>query len=156
MLPPVTARDIMTSPVVTVSPTDSLETAARMMLEQRIGCVLVVNKSGDLEGIITQSDFTAKNQGVPFSLYRFPKLFGEFMPQDGVEDLYRRARTMPVGDIMNRAVSYVGVNDDVETIVRTMLRTGYHRIPVVDNGKPVGIIARHDLLRLMVDKIEKK
>ncbi|GAB4412373.1 MAG: CBS domain-containing protein [Bryobacter sp.] len=147
--PEVKARDIMAAPALTLPPTASLEDAAQLMLAQRVGCVLIANEEGKMLGILTQSDFAARNEGVPFSLYKFPKLFGEFVPEQNIEGLYARARKVPVGEIMSRAVASVKADDDVEVVVKTMLRTGYHRLPVVENGKPVGVIGRHDLLRLM-------
>ncbi len=148
--PPVSARAIMSSPVVTVPLGTSLESAARLMLGRRIGCLPVCDAHGRLAGILTESDFAAKEHGVPFSLYRFPQLFGEWLEADGVERMYAAARQRPVEEVMTRAVVSVVPEDDLETVVRTMLRSGYHRLLVVEGGKPVGVIARHDLLRLML------
>jgi len=140
----------MTTPVHAVEESCSLEEAARKMLAHKIGCLPVVNREGQLTGILTESDFAAKEKGVPFSLYRFPQLFGEWMPKQGVESMYAAARQRAVREVMSRRVAMVEADDDLETVLKKMLRTGYHRLPVVCEGVPVGIVARHDLLRLMV------
>jgi CBS domain-containing protein len=144
------ARDIMTGSPYVIGEQGSLEEAARLMLAHKIGCLPVVDAEGKLAGIVTESDFAAKQKGIPFSLYRFPQVFGEWMPKSGVEKMYEAARNKPVCEVMSRHVATVNADDDVAEVLRTMQRTGFHRLPVVSAGKPVGVIARHDLLRLMV------
>ena len=58
-------RDFMTQSVVTVREDTTREEVARTMLEHHIGSVPVVNAQGKLSGIITVSDFAAKEQGIP-------------------------------------------------------------------------------------------
>lgn len=144
------ARDIMTHPVQTVREDCTLEIAARTMLEHNIGCLLVTDTKGELAGIVTESDFAAKEKAVPFTVYRFPQVFGEWLPKDGVEKIYAAARSRCVGEFMSREVECLDVDDNLETVIGKMQRTGFHRLPVVAGRVPVGIIARHDLLRLMV------
>jgi CBS domain-containing protein len=144
------AREIMTHPVRTVREDCTLEEAARTMLASKIGCLPVTDAAGRLAGILTESDFAAKEKGIPFSLYRFPQVFGDWMPREGVEEMYAAARSRRVGEFMSRNVASVDAADDLETVIGRMLKTGYHRLPVVADGIVVGIIARHDLLRLMV------
>lgn len=50
-------KEIMTTEVVTVHPEESLSTAARIMLEKKIGCLPVVDREGKLVGILSESDF---------------------------------------------------------------------------------------------------
>lgn len=144
------ARDIMTYPVHTVAEDCTLQDAARTMLGHNIGCLPVTNSEGILTGILTESDFAAKEKGIPFSLYRFPQVFGEWMPKRGVEKMYAAARSRHVREFMSRGVTSVDVADDIEAVITKMQKAGFHRIPVVAGGKPVGIITRHDLLRLMM------
>ena len=141
--------EIMTSPVITAPEDCSLEEAARMMLDHRIGCLPVVNRQGEMVGILTESDFTAKEKGVPFSLYRSPQVFGAWMAKQHVERMYEGARNLNVSEVMSRDVVHLNEGDAVEVLLATMLRSGFHRLPVLRDRIPVGIIARHDLLRLM-------
>ena len=143
-------REVMFTPVVTVDEDCSLEDAAKIMLDRNVGGLPVVDDRGNLSGIVTESDFVAKEKGVPFSIYRFPQMFGEWMPHEHVERMYETARHRTVRDIMSRNVTTVTEVDTLETVLERMLKGGLHRLPVVRNRKPVGIITRHDLLRLML------
>lgn len=146
-------REVMVSPVITVREDCSLADAARLMLERKIGCLPVVNEKGELSGIVTDSDFVAKEKGLPFSLSRFPRLLGEWLPKAGAERIYQSAAGTPVRDIMSSTVITLSEEDTIETVLESMLQTGFHRLPVVKDRKPVGIVARHDLLRLMLTRM---
>ncbi|MEJ2009698.1 MAG: CBS domain-containing protein [Acidobacteriota bacterium] len=143
-------RQIMLTPVITVHEECSLEEAAKTMLEHHIGGLPVVDDRGELCGIVTESDFVAKEKGIPFSIYRFPQMFGEWMPREHVELIYEAARSRAVRDIMSQNVITVTEVDTLETVLDKMLKCGLHRLPVVRDKKPVGIVTRHDLLRLML------
>jgi CBS domain-containing protein len=143
-------RDIMVQPVVLVRETATLEEIARIMLENRIGCVPVTSETGEIRGIITESDFTAKERGIPFSTYRAPQILGQWMSREGIERVYQAARTMTAREIMTAVVVTVSEDQSVEDVVKCMLRHNIHRIPVVRDRVPVGIVARHDILKLML------
>lgn len=140
----------MVTPVVTVHQECTLEQAARTMLDKDIGALPVVDKQGELLGIVTESDFAAKEKGIPFSLYRSPQLFGKWMPKQGVEKLYASARKMSVSEIMRHEVVTVTEDDSLEHVLQKMLSNDFHRLPVVRGKIPVGMVSRHDLLRLML------
>ena len=141
-------KEIMTQPVITITEETSLQKVAQIMLENRIGGVPVINESGQLTGIVTESDFTAREKCVPFSLFRAPQLFGTWLGNDA-EVLYAAARNIPAREIMSPGVVTVTENDSIEQVLELILRYDINRIPVVKDGKPVGIVARRDLLRMM-------
>lgn len=141
-------KDIMTEPVITIREDTSLQKVAQIMLENRIGGLPVINESGDLTGIITESDFTAKEKCVPFSMFRAPQLFGTWLGNDA-EDLYARAKNIPAREVMSTSVVTVTENDSIEKVLELILKCDINRIPVVKDRKPVGIVARRDLLRVM-------
>jgi CBS-domain-containing membrane protein len=73
------------------------------MLERRIGGLPVINQSEELTGIVTESDFTAKEKCVPFSMFRAPQLFGTWLGNDA-EELYAAATSIPAREIMSTSV----------------------------------------------------
>lgn len=144
------ARDIMTRPVVTVRSSATLEEVARLMLDHNIGSIPVVNEAGCLAGIITESDFAAKERGFPFSTFRWPQVFGRWLPKKDVERIYEAARTMTAADIMSEFVVTIEEDTSLEDIIALMLEHEKHRLPVVRAGVPIGVVTRRDLLRLML------
>lgn len=145
-----TASDVMTHPVITVRETTNLEKVARLMLEKDIGSVVVIDDDGEMTGIVTDSDFAARKSHIPFSTFEIPQLLGQWMGQDGVEEIYRKAQSMEVGEIMTRKVLSVKEDTPIGDIVRLMLDRVINHVPVVRDGKPIGMVARWDLLRLLL------
>jgi CBS domain-containing protein len=146
----VLVRDIMTHPAITVPECATLEEAARTMLDRRIGCLPVVDPQGRLAGIITESDFTGTERCIPFSTFRAPRLFGQWVSAQELERMYAEARKILASEIMTRDVVTVTEADPVREAIVRMLHRDVNRIPVVRGGVPVGIVARHDLLKMMV------
>lgn len=149
----ITARDIMTQPVTTVIHDTTLETAAGIMIEHRFGCLPVVDGSGELCGIITESSFTAKHRGIPMSTFRAPYLLGRWMSSADAQSIYDEARMMPVSNIMTKSPIVVDPDASLDDIVKKMLDHDINRVVVTDGNKPIGIVARHDLLRMIAKNI---
>ena len=142
--------EVMQQPVITVTEDASLEEVARTMLQHGIGCLPVVNPQGMLAGIITESDFAAQEKGIPFSTFRAPQVLGQWISSHGVEQIYAAARRKQAREIMKTNVVTLAENDSLDRAVELMLQHDINRIPVVRNGMPIGILARRDLLRLML------
>ena len=149
------AKDVMVKPAQSVDENCSLEAAAQTMLQRHIGCLPVTNALGQLVGIVTDSDFNEKEMGIPFSLYRHPQIFAQWMAKEGIEKMYADARKRAVRDVMTAAVSTVAASDPIERVLDRMLKTGHRRLPVMADGVMVGIISRHDMLKLMMQEHHK-
>jgi CBS domain-containing protein len=144
--------ELMVRPVIVVKEDAALKEVAEIMLDNRIGCVPVVDKDGKIVGIITDSEFMAKERAFPFSTFFAPQLFGKWMPKEGVEEMYKAAIKITAKEIMSTPVVTVLEDDRLEDVVVKMLDYDINRIPVVRDGVPVGIVTRHDLLKLILHK----
>lgn len=144
------AREIMTHQVTTVRPETSLTEVAQIMLDHRIGCVLVVDQQGKLCGIITETDFAVKEHGEPLSVDLLPRVFGQLMPREAIERIQEAARKTVAKEIMNSEVITATEDATVDEVATKMLSNDIEHIPIVRDGAPVGIISRHDLLRILI------
>lgn len=147
-------KEIMTQPVTAVRENTTLEEVAQTMLDRGIGCLPVVDGEGKLRGVIVESDFTGKERGFPFSAYMAPQVLGEWVAKEGVERIYEAARTRAAKEIMTTEPVTATEDEDVTELVVRMIEHGVHRIPVVRDGALVGMVTRHDLLRLMAREAE--
>lgn len=112
------ARDIMTRKVCTIRPESSVQEAAQLLDEKRISGLPVVNPEGKIIGIITEADIISKfNQ----------------------EDLR-------VTDIMSHEVTAVEEETSVSDIALLLTERKIKRVPVVCDGKLVGIVSRADIV----------
>ncbi len=144
--------DLMTSPSVNIHQDASLGAAALLMLEKGFGSLPVVDDSGMLIGLVTESSFAAKSVGMPFSVFRAPQVLGKWLSDDRIDEIYEAARSILVRDIMVKTVVTISENEPAARAVELMLEHDINRIPVVRDGRPIGIVARHDLLRMVVEK----
>lgn len=143
-------KEIMTAPVRTVSEDTVLSDVARLMLESGIGCVPVLDTSGNLSGLITKSDFIAEEKSIPFSTVHLPQLFGTWL-REGAEKIYRAVRTMQAREVMTNSPITLKENDLVKTFLEKIISHNISHAPVMRGSEMVGIVARHDLLKMMVD-----
>lgn len=143
-------REVMASPVITVGLDTPAPEAARLMQQRDIGAIPVVDEAGKMRGIITESDFTGVARCVPFSLELAPVIFGARAASVAeLERIYEMARRLKARDVMTEKVVSVGEDDEVGPLVRRMLDGGLRHVPVLRGGAPVGMVARHDLLKLI-------
>lgn len=145
------ARDIMSKPVVTVGESTPLPDVAKLMVEKDIGCVPVVDSQGVMTGMITESDFTGIGRCVPFSLRLAPVIFGaRAATLAELEEIYAMAAKLTAKQAQgDRKLQSVTEETPVAEVVKKMLAQNLKHVPVLKDKKPVGMIARHDVLRLM-------
>jgi len=149
------AHEIMTTPAVAVDRNQSLEQAVQTMLLLHVGCLPVTGAKGELVGIVTEFDFNEKDKGLPFSLYRHPQVFSRWIGRDTIDKMYGEGRARQVKDIMTVHVETLAHDDSLEVVLERMLQTGCHYMPVLSkDGKPTGVISRHDLLKVMIKETE--
>lgn len=144
-----TARDLMATPARSVDPDATLEEVARLMLEHEIGSVLVLDAAGELVGIVTDSDFAARPARLPFSTFSAPKVMGEWLADRELARIYEEARRRSVSEIMTRRVHTVEEATPLAEILQLMLEHDVKHVPVLRGKEAVGVVSRHDLLRLI-------
>ncbi len=126
---PLLARDIMSSPPLTVTEKTTLREAAKMMCDNRVGSILVVGSDGKLRGILTERDVTCAASH---------------------EDKETPVCDMPVWEFMTPDPEYVTPEAPVTEVLDKFRELGVRHLPVVDkDGKPVGVISVRDVLALI-------
>jgi CBS domain-containing protein len=114
-------RDVMTPEPVTVATTTSLEQAARHMRDAGIGNVIVL-EGEQITGILTDRDIVVR----------------------AVAEGWDPSQT-PVGDVASRELTTISPDETVDAAVALMRERSIRRLPVVESGRPVGIVSLGDL-----------
>ena len=141
------ARDVMVRAVATTTPDTTVETVAKLMINLRISGVPVLDRNGHLVGIITEGDLLRRAEtGTERRRSRWSHWFSgnSRLAADYVKSHARR-----VEDVMTREVISVGELASLEEIAELMESKGIKRVPVMHNGKIVGIVSRADLLQVL-------
>ena len=149
----ITAKDIMTREVITISPETEIAQAAQLLLTNRINGVPVVNDAGELVGILCQSDLIIQQKNIPIpSLFT---LLDGFIPLTSSKKLDREVEKIAatkVEDAMTANPVTVNPDTGIEEVAAFMVEKNYHTLPVVDGGKLVGIVGKEDVLKTLIDQ----
>ncbi|MBU4489768.1 MAG: CBS domain-containing protein [Actinobacteria bacterium] len=145
----------MTADPITVSPETSVTDVARIMVDKGIGGVPVVGESGELLGIVTESDLIVHDSDVEFPSFVHFLTGYVFVPGSlhRFEEKFRRAVANTAGEVMTAEPLTVEVTDPVEDVATTMSNKKMKRFPVMREGKLVGIITMADIVRLISEDI---
>ena len=117
-------QEIMTDKIVAVSQHEPVSHAARLMKRHNLGILPVCDDKGNLRGILTDRDIVTRCVAAD-------------MPPDDTK----------IREIMSRGIRTCSSRDDIRTALDSMSREQIRRLPIVDDGKLVGMVSLGDLAR---------
>ena len=139
------ARDVMTSPVITVEATTTVKEVARLFLERRISATPVLDDQGKLVGIVSEGDLVHRSE---ISTERRRPWWLVLMAGDeGLAAEYIRAHAKRVDDLMSRNVITAAPDTPLHEIAEMLEKYGIKRLPIVRDGQLVGIVSRANLVQ---------
>lgn len=136
--------DVMSSPPITAIENTPVIDVARIMMAHRIGCVVIVDTSGNVAGIITQLDFAGQAEEVVFA--------GESESAEGnaaTVVALESTGALIAADISTRPVVTITEEEPISRVVELMAEHDIGHIPVVRGRTPVGVVSQLDLLRIV-------
>ncbi len=145
------ARDVMTSKVVSVLADTPAREVAELLLENHISAVPVVDRDGAPIGMVSEGDLIGRDEADRVARRDWWLALlaeGETLSSDFLTSLHAPART--ARDIMAGPVVTIDEDTEVAEIARLLATYRIKRVPVVRDGRMVGIVSRADLLRALV------
>jgi CBS domain-containing protein len=140
-------RDIMSTKVVTVSPTTTVRDIAGLMVEKHVSGLPVLSDSGTLVGLVSEGDLLRRPElGTQKHRRRWISFFS------GVDEQAReftKTHALRAGDVMTKQVIHVSEQTPLGDVVGLMEKHNIKRLPVLSDGVLVGIVSRADLLRAL-------
>lgn len=141
--------DIMTHRIISVTPDVSVTAAANLMLQAKISGLPVVDYSGKLTGIITEGDFLRRAE--MGTTKRRPRWLEFFTSTGKLADEYVRSHGRKVSEIMSLDPHAVTEDTSLSEAVELMDRHRIKRLPVLRDGKPVGMVSRANLMQALLN-----
>jgi len=143
--------DVMTHNCITISPEARVEEAVNLMLSRNISGLFVVDKAGDLVGVVTEGDLLRRDElGTQRNRSWWLRLLAS--PAKQAAD-FTRANGRHVRDVMTQDVLSVARDAPLVDVVVTMEKHRIKRLPVTADGRVIGVVSRADLLRALVGRI---
>jgi CBS domain-containing protein len=142
------AEDVMTRDVISIEPGATVLQAARLMLQHHISGLPVIDKDGNLVGVLSEGDFLRRRET---KTERRRSRWLEFLMGPGrIASEYSHSHGSKVSEVMTTDVHTVDELTPLEDIVELMERRRIKRVPVVCGGQVVGIVTRSNLMHAMV------
>jgi CBS domain-containing protein len=148
-LPPIHVKDVMSQDIYTVRPDTNIQDIARLMTEQHIRSLPVVDEEQQVLGIITESDLFLKEKGMPFSAVKLPSLFQKWVDPAHLAEIYEDASHHTAADVMTVDVISVGPDETIGHAALLLFKHDFKTLPVVEDGRLVGLISRVDFIRFL-------
>lgn len=144
------AKDIMTSSVKAVSADTNIEELASLFEEWGVNAMPVLDAEGRLEGIVTQTDLVEQDR--PLHIPTVVSLFDWVFYLQSEKDFQKEVEKITArkaSEIMSREVATCDPDTPVSDIAEMMAEKAVHLVPVVENDRVVGVVARLDIIRSM-------
>lgn len=149
-MPAMNASDVMTKNVVTVGPETPTRTVAKLLLGKGFSAVPVIEDKGAVIGMVSESDLVTSEIGAraPSRVWWLELLAeGEDLATEFLD--YLKAVDRPVREVMTAPVITVAEDTPVEAIAQSLQAHNIKRVPVLRDGRVVGIVSRADLVRAL-------
>lgn len=145
-----TAKEIMSVEVHAVTEDTSIDELAKAFIEKGESGFPVLDAEGKLVGVVTESDLIHQNQRlhIPTAVTLLDSII--FLESSKkLEEEIRRMAATKVGEIMTRNPKTVAPDVPVSDVAALMAESHYYTIPVVEDDKVIGVIAKLDIVRSM-------
>ena len=147
-----TVGEIMQTDVITVGPDTTVRELASILADKKISGVPVVDDEHEVVGMVSEADIIVQDAELHFPYY-VPLLDSVIYLQsfNKFEDRLRKMFGSKVKEIMSTEVMTIAPDASVRDAATLMADREINRLPVVAEGKLVGIVTRHDIVRAIAD-----
>ena len=144
-------KDIMTTDLITLSPEMEIAVAAKVLLDNRINGAPVLDDEKKLVGILCQSDLIVQQKKLPLpTLFTFLDGFIQLTSTRQMEKQVRKIAALKVSEAMTPNPVSVKPDTTIEAVATLMVDNSFHTLPVVDEGRLVGVVGKADVLRTLL------
>jgi CBS domain-containing protein len=147
--------EIMTRELVTLDAEDAVTDVAAILVENGINGAPVVDGTGRLLGMVTLADLVVRNAHLHFPRYiKFLDSLIYLEDTSQYDQEVKKALAITAGELMSTDVETVDPDTEIEDAATKLFEEKINALPVVENGRVVGIVSRFDLVKLMVRREE--
>jgi CBS domain-containing protein len=139
------ARDVMVAPVITVKPSTTVKEVAELFLEKRISAAPVLDSQQKLVGVVSEGDLLHRVEAG--TERRRSWWLKGLIGDDTLAAEYVKSHGLKVSDVMTRSIVAAAPETPLHEIATLMEKNAIKRVPILENGKLVGIVSRTNLIQ---------
>lgn len=148
-----TAKDIMTRDVVTVTPDMSILDLANLLMKYRISGAPVIDTLGALAGVVTENDLIKQNKRLHIpTVVSFLDAAIYLESSKKFAEEVKRVTATRISDICARKVITITEDTTLTDIATIMSEKNVHLLPVIKEGKIVGVVGKRDIVRALAQQ----
>ncbi len=154
--PAATIASVMKTNVYKIQENNSILDAMQMMVEKKISGMPVVNEKDELVAYLSDGDimrYLAKNQTSMKTIYSFAVTEGN---EGAIETKIQNLKDLKVCDVATTGPFFVDINDDLGEVCKKLSVSHKKKVPVLDNGKMVGVINRSEITKYVFNECLKE
>ena len=154
-------KDVMNKEVIVCAPDDTLGHLADLFKKNHISGIPVVDK-GKIVGLVSETDLIKLFKTPeysndlwlpsPFEIIEIP--IRNLVKLEETKKFFENMKLRPVKDIMTKTVHSISSDEELEDASTMMVKYDVNRLPVIEKGKLVGIVARSDIIRGLSESAE--
>jgi CBS domain-containing protein len=143
-------RELMRTDVPTARIDTNIREVARLLTEFNTS-IPVVDDQQRLIGVVRETDLFLKEKGIPFTAVKMPALFERWVDPKQLHSIYLDISHHTAGDVMTVDFVTVEPEESIGHAAWLLLKHGISAIPVVEEGRLVGVLSQLDFIRLLAD-----
>ena len=154
-------KDVMNKDVIVCAPDDTLGHLADLFKKNHVSGIPVVDK-GKVVGLVSETDLIKLFKTPefsndlwlpsPFEIIEIP--IRNLVKLEETKKFFDNMKLRPVKDIMTKTVHAISSDEELEDASTMMVKHNVNRLPVIENGKLVGIVARSDIIKGLSESAE--
>lgn len=150
------AKEIMSQKVIAVKRDDTVDTVIKLLMEHNISGLPVIDDENHVVGIISEGDLIYRSKKLHIPSY-FTILDSHIFLENtkNFEEQLKKMVGYKVEDVMTEKVISAKAGDSVEEIATLMANKQVNRVPILEDGKLVGIVSRRDIIRAYASQSSK-
>jgi len=146
-----TAKDVMSANPISILATAEVAEAAKLLLEKKFNGLPVVDESGQLVGVLCQSDLIAQQKRLKLpSVFTLLDGFFPLSSEREFEKEMQKITATRVEQAMTRNPVSVTPDTALEEVATIMAEQKLYTLPVVEDGQLVGVVGKEDILRALL------
>jgi CBS domain-containing protein len=146
------AMDVMVRDVVTAKPDMDVGSAIKLLVEHDISALPVVNDDGTVVGVVSEADLVRRTE-IGTEKHR-PWWLEALTPGSILAEEFAKAHGLRVGEVMSPHVVSASEETPLGEIATLMEKHRIKRVPIIENGKLVGIVSRSNLIQALASSLQ--
>jgi CBS domain-containing protein len=139
--------EIMNNKPVQIPQNNTVKDAAKIMAEQGLSALPIVDDNEQLVGVISDSDFMGKEVEIPHAMASVREIFNENYRVHDLQELSMKVKDKELKEVMTKNPKTLTVDSTVNDVAEFMIKHNLDLVPIMEGSKLAGVVTRNDIVK---------